>query len=441
MDGRLDGRGDRLALDRFDQRGRSDPTFGKRGEVLRSFGDGRRPAAFALILLPDGRILVAGTEIEEGVDADYGRVLLARFLPDGRPDPGFGRDGAVRMRLARRTAAAVLALALTADGGVLAAGATQTTDEYDDLLDEGMLIARFDSAGRPDRSFGTRGTGVVDLGGRVAQGSAVTALPDGRVLVAGSLEVDSRDPELGGSDALVARLDRDGRLDRSFGRKGVARLRAGDAGFAGAAAMRVEADGTVLLAGSASDCATEDALVARLLPDGQVDRSFGRLGALLVPSAAGDFNPTSLLPVNDGRLVVAGVAGFRPGRLEAARVDPAQALPADDGRPPKARVRPLAPPKGAERIARVRVRVSLDEPATLKLSVRVTVRIGSARIDRPLAQGVRLDLPAGTRTVDLPVTPPEALGEMRASRLLALGCADDAAGNRARVRGTAAVGR
>ena len=56
-----------------------------------------------------------------------------------------------------------------------------------------------------------------------------------------------------------------------------------------------------------------------LLPDGQVDRSFGRLGALLVPSAAGDFNPTSLLPVNDGRLVVAGVAGFRPGRLEAAR--------------------------------------------------------------------------------------------------------------------------
>ncbi len=312
-------RRDRLALLRFDERGRPDPTFGRRGEVLRSFGNGRRPAAFALLILPDGRILVAGTEAQDGVDDDYGRLLLARFLSDGRPDAGFGRNGAVRMRLARRTAAAVFALALTTDGKILAAGDTQTVDKYGDLLEEGMLIARFDSAGRPDRSFGSGGTGVVDLGGRIAQGSAVAALPDGRVLVAGSLEVDSRDPELGGSDALVARVDRDGRLDRSFGRQGVIRLRAGDAGFAGASALRVEADGRILLAGSATDCGTSSALVARLLPEGQIDRSFGRRGALLVPSAAGDFNPTSLLPVNDGRLVVAGVAGFRPGRLEAAR--------------------------------------------------------------------------------------------------------------------------
>ncbi|CAN5468050.1 hypothetical protein BH20ACT18_BH20ACT18_11590 [soil metagenome] len=116
------------------------------------------------------------------------------------------------MRVARRTGAAVFALALTTDGKILAAGDTQTVDEYGDLLEEGMLIARFDSAGRPDRSFGSGGTGVVDLGGRVAQGRAVAALPDGRVLVAGSLEVDSRDPEPLGPRRSAATP----RSDRSF---------------------------------------------------------------------------------------------------------------------------------------------------------------------------------------------------------------------------------
>jgi hypothetical protein len=73
--------------------------------------------------------------------------------------------------------------------------------------------------------------------------------------------------------------------------------------------------------------------------------------------------------------------------------------------------------------------------------VGATVGAGSARIGLPLAQAVFLDLPAGTRTVDLPVRQPVELEKLRGERLVALGCADDAAGNRARVRGTAVVGR
>jgi uncharacterized delta-60 repeat protein len=205
------------------------------------------------------------------------------------------------MRLAERTGAAVFALALTSDGGILAAGDTETIDKNGDLHGGGILLARFDPAGQPDRSFGPGGTGAVHLDGRVGQVSAVAALPEGRVLVAGSLDVDSRDPELGGSDALVARVDREGRLDRSFGRKGIARLRASDAGFAGASAMRVGAEGRILLAGFATDCGTDSALVARLLSDGKTDPAFGRRGALLIPSAAGDFNParSCRFPISD----------------------------------------------------------------------------------------------------------------------------------------------
>ena len=54
------------------------------GKVLVTFPSGGG-AATALALMPDGRIVVAG-------DAN-GSVAVARYLPDGQPDPTFDFDG------------------------------------------------------------------------------------------------------------------------------------------------------------------------------------------------------------------------------------------------------------------------------------------------------------------------------------------------------------
>lgn len=208
--------------------------------------------------------------------------------------------------------------------------------------------------------------------------------------------------------------------------------------------MRVGPDGRIWLAGSATDRGTQDALIVRLDPDGRLDTTFGRGGTLLVPSATGRLNPTALFPLGDGRTLVAGSSGASPAGLESLRIDPALPAPASDGKPPKARFAPLRPRLGGRRVTRIRVRIALDEPATVKLrlSAALPVRIGmpSVRIGLPLAGRVLLELPAGTRTVEVPVQSPLQSEELRGARLRAVACADDAACNRVRVRGTVSLG-
>src|SRR5262249_30057641 len=79
----------------------------------------------ALALQPDGKILVGGRDGFDGSEsAATGREqtdhVLARFLPDGAPDPDFGKRGVARINLGERDDAECLAL--QPDGAVLAIG-------------------------------------------------------------------------------------------------------------------------------------------------------------------------------------------------------------------------------------------------------------------------------------------------------------------------------
>jgi|ERR1044072_2216239 uncharacterized delta-60 repeat protein len=73
--------------------GRSDKSFGKRGRVnvFAPRSNSRSADLSDVFIQPDGKILVAGA-IEE-------RILVARMLPNGRPDPRFGGgDGRTAVR-------------------------------------------------------------------------------------------------------------------------------------------------------------------------------------------------------------------------------------------------------------------------------------------------------------------------------------------------------
>jgi uncharacterized delta-60 repeat protein len=66
--------------------GQLDPAFGAGGRLAPAFDSRATVTAFgAAAVRPDGRFLLAGTEVADDV---YGAVL-GQFLPDGIPDPGF----------------------------------------------------------------------------------------------------------------------------------------------------------------------------------------------------------------------------------------------------------------------------------------------------------------------------------------------------------------
>ena len=147
-------------------------------------GDG--PVAVnALERQPDGKLLVGGTGGGSGV--------VARFLPDGTPDAGWGANG-----IARLPGAVVEDLALQPDGKVVAVGSVGGADS---------IVARFRPGGARDPGFGSdgmlrlslgsagrdelTGVGIAADGGIVAGGVAPAAVVLTR-LVGG----DSSDPAL-----------------------------------------------------------------------------------------------------------------------------------------------------------------------------------------------------------------------------------------------------
>jgi uncharacterized delta-60 repeat protein len=78
-----------FAVFRLTSAGAMDATFGSGGVATRDFGD--EPEAFrgGLFVQPDGKYLLTGLRFDPVADA------LARFLPDGAPDPAFGKGGGV----------------------------------------------------------------------------------------------------------------------------------------------------------------------------------------------------------------------------------------------------------------------------------------------------------------------------------------------------------
>jgi uncharacterized delta-60 repeat protein len=169
------------------------------------------------------------------------------------------------------------------------------------LLDpQEETITRVNNDGSLDTSFG--GDGRIK---RFFRGVAVDGR--GRILLASS----GRSPSSSsGWDAKVVGLLPNGRLDRSFGTDGVALVDLGGAHDDGNT-VAVTRNGRILVGGakvqliSSRGPAPGEAAVARLLPNGRVDRSFGRDGVRILPGGS-DYGVRHLIPTRSGGIVAEG---------------------------------------------------------------------------------------------------------------------------------------
>ena len=84
------GYGDEVALARYNNRGSLDRTFGAGGEVVTSLGPSAIAEAEVVFVQPDGKILAAGTPKDLTP-----RCALVRYNQNGRPDSSFGRRGKI----------------------------------------------------------------------------------------------------------------------------------------------------------------------------------------------------------------------------------------------------------------------------------------------------------------------------------------------------------
>jgi uncharacterized delta-60 repeat protein len=347
-----------FALARFNADGSPDTAFGRGGadgdgRVTTDFGGSWGDYATAATLQADGKILVAGVRVNTGSGGgDFAAgpvaylttfdndVCLARYNPDGTPDPSFGVGGKAVWVSPTEPESAVHSVATLPGGDILVSfGAdvmrfsrtgsllkTVNTGLFLDystpvalsVLPSGKVLVASYKLGRLnadlslDRSFGG-GDGVEMLG---FHAGTVKTAPDGKVVVAGGIG----DLSTGGFTKL-ARFTADGRPDRTFGGgDGVATAHFVDgADFAADLAFLPDGSMLVPLGVGPFDQPVygPEFSVGRFNHDGSVDTSFGEDGRLAIDRLSLPASANAVALDSAGRAVVAGTA---MGNLAAARL-------------------------------------------------------------------------------------------------------------------------
>lgn len=198
---------------RFNATGSIDNSFGKSGLVTASSSFYFRQ----LQVLQDGKIVASGDNVS-GSARDF---VVARFNINGSLDDGgrtdstpgntFGSGGKTILNIGASDYA--YGIIIDSNNRILLAGEAQiggSTPQYSDAV-----IARFTAGGQLDTSFGTGGKTVLDIANRQDKYVAIAVQADGKIVAFG----EGRDP-VNDADYLVARYDSSGNLDSTFGTGG-----------------------------------------------------------------------------------------------------------------------------------------------------------------------------------------------------------------------------
>jgi uncharacterized delta-60 repeat protein len=268
----------RAAVARLNPSGSLDTTFSGDGKKTFNWAPGDFSRTQAVLVLPNGKLVVAGFSGPEGGD-----IQAARLKANGALDTAFGTGGKAAVDFGGTEFG--FAAARQADGRIVVAGFTQANGPPSG----GAVVARLRANGTLDPDFDGDGRLMLPGGGRAR---AVLVQPDSKIVVAGN-------PGL--SEVMtVTRLNPNGSPDTTFDGDGTATIDFGAGGEPASSAV-LQPDGKIVIAGTAQ----AGVAVARLNANGSPDATFGAAGKAAVDfGAATSGNAVALQP--NGRIVVAG---------------------------------------------------------------------------------------------------------------------------------------
>jgi uncharacterized delta-60 repeat protein len=263
-----------------------DTTFSSDGKRTLSFYNENSRAA-AVMVRPDGRIVVAGT-----CNLTPSAFCITQMSATGTLDLAFGSQGnGVEIAAINTTGNTATAAAMQPDGKVVVAGHCQDGTRYD------FCLARFTVGGRLDSSFGSGGKIATDVTANNDFAYALALQPDGKIVVVGQCGSSTF------GNFCVARYHSHGALDNSFSGNGIQATDIVRDDKANAVA--IQSDGKIIVAGTCADSTAagdERFCIARYTSTGVMDTGFPKM-----PARGGDRSVAKAIVIQpDGRFIVLG---------------------------------------------------------------------------------------------------------------------------------------
>jgi uncharacterized delta-60 repeat protein len=353
----------RFGLDAFTGTGTPDTNFGANGEAIAAVTGTTDAVANAVLVQPDGKIIVASFTIVPDSS------LLTRYNQNGTLDATFGNGGGV---VTTGVYSRISALTLQPDGKILVTGSASPG-----VGPVGVALWRYNTDGSPDIGFGTEGRVIDQISGAFTAGGQMMALqPDGKIVVGFS------DQPLGGGILTcgLLRFHADGSQDTgflgnipnlipnpyivslhglalqtdskivlsisSFGTDGTAKYALmrfnsvgsldpifGSGGLVAAdfrGKVRVQIDGRIVMVGADTAPGSGNLVeMARFYPNGNRDAAFGTSGEAFANLGPNGMEPNDFVLQPDGKIVVA--VRSTGGLFVLGRFDPNGRLDASFG--------------------------------------------------------------------------------------------------------------
>ncbi|MFL6281550.1 MAG: hypothetical protein ACJ74Q_00115, partial [Pyrinomonadaceae bacterium] len=263
---------------------------------------GTDDGGYALALQPDGRIVVGGYAVDlANGDKEF---ALVRYNYNGTLDTTFGGGTGKVVTDFNGTSDRIWGVTIQSDGKIVAVGETVS------LVFPGtndIAVARYNTNGTLDTTFGGTGKVTTDHGGGASNAAYAVAMSGTNIIVAGYEAVS------GNNDFMVARYTTAGVLDATFGTLGVTTT-----GFSGfndvARAVALDSTGRIVLGGYANNGSDDDFAVARYTTAGVLDAGFvagaGKAAVNIFSPASADQAFALAIGGNDA-IILAGSA-FNP---------------------------------------------------------------------------------------------------------------------------------
>ena len=283
---------------RFSASNQLDTTFGTAGSTTVSLG-GDDAVLYDMKIQQDGKIVAVGYW-ESTNSANRKDFVIVRLNADGTLDTSFNGTGIVTVAFGSNEDVAH-ALAIQNDGKILVAGHSFTGSFRD------IAIARLNTNGTLDTTFGINGKVTTDLAGNNDEARCIAIDKDGKFAI-GSFTYGAASSSIF-ADFGVAKYNADGSLDTSFSTDGKHVVIINPSFNDNPQAIAFQNDGKILIGGAAfmNTGARDDFAIVRLHPNGTLDTSFSSDGIFTTSIGTSDDTPSSMKLLSNGKILLAGI--------------------------------------------------------------------------------------------------------------------------------------